>query len=110
MTFRAPSRNQMVLLFLIVGPMLWPYALLLAGPHSTGAMNGIYGTSLLNYISLIFIGFGAWLAFRPPKVSDMASLSQLVWMVAIIGAFLGVVAGAWPRLTPPIADAASPLN
>lgn len=171
MTFRAPSRKQMVLLFLIAGPMLWPYALLLAGPHSAGALNGIYGASLFKYISLIFIGFGAWwmfawaptfwlstwvptvlaalaseralhivcrhyrarvgsrallivissvvcavisvaifaplqwLAFHPPKVSEMGSLSQLVWMVAIIGAFLGVIAGAWPRLTPSIADA-----
>jgi hypothetical protein len=63
MMFRAPSRKQMVLLFLVAGPMLWPFAMLLTGPHSTASQSVIHGGSLFTYFSLIFIGFGAWWMF-----------------------------------------------
>jgi hypothetical protein len=48
MTYRAPSRKQMILLFLIVGPVVWPF--------------GLYATSYAGQFEML-TGHGALCGF-----------------------------------------------
>lgn len=159
MIFRPPSKKQLILLFLTLGPILWPFGMYAASGSMPDLPSGIPFSSIIygfvswwsfalypsgwlltwiptvlaalaceralylicgkfrvrfnariTLIGLCAVTFGLLSALIFGILSPFSVLSQELvqvatlggWMltIGITGAILGVIAGAWPRLTP----------
>lgn len=163
MAFRAPTRTQLLMLFLVLAPAVWPFSLYAMSCAGLLAKTSSFQPSLFGvvfyFIAWWFFGLlmvWAWFFTWIPTVvaalvferalhyicsrprapfgtrwalivvcslvggliyaavfaisiaavahqqvtTQIGALSQMVLSVGITGAILGVIVGAWPRLTP----------